>query len=119
MRIKCLLREQLSVLNVNPFDGMKVVDFQISAGIRMPQCCVFGEERGRDWEMTSWPPLCSHSVWVADDFVYPKGLCQGAARAGFHHAKYEEEFHSERGGYCYLLPLGERKYSHFPRDIPK
>lgn len=32
----------------------------------------------------------------ADDFVYPKGLCQGAARAVFHHAKHEEEFHSEQ-----------------------
>ena len=52
MLLKCLLGEQLSLLNVNCSCEMKAVDFQNSVGVRMTQCCVSGEKRARDWEVT-------------------------------------------------------------------
>lgn len=77
MLFKCLLREQLSLLNVNCSCEMKAVDFQNSVGVRMTQCCVSGEKRARDWEVTFWHNLCCQSEWVADDFICLKGWFWG------------------------------------------
>lgn len=72
--------------------------------------------RGVKTEMTLWPNFCSHGEWVANDFVYSKGLYWGGrgdpreqSRQVSIRLDMKEEFHLEQGRHCHLPPLGGRK----------